>query len=477
MNPIIVIGLVSVVTAAYDGLEKQAALAALHADMLARQHAAHTTYVSGVIEEKQHVIISNNGPQPAELIQVRAYDDASALLNTWEMSYELQALQDFNMSSATMPTPPSALTGSALETSLDNGDYYRGVTSAGSLFEIVLASSSGTETPDGTYGPVSSMPLTGGGTPTTHVGRTIYSYHFADSAGTYCNESRGVYPYSKWTTHDVYDAPFYTGFSLGYTTPVPSGTASWNFWLEERPYPRIASWPLCSGGTPSPSDLTLERELPSGELVVKRPLVLANYNVNLARSVAGTFTMPSDGDVMLRVEVPVTATTTAHYDGAHTSTGTDRNCRPANHDGYDYLTPIQQRAINQWETGLGASALTAAIDAERNGSPAGSFDMSDIRPVGDTSANVQFSTVNVQASGGRWTCDVVLNGQLDGSWSHTGVLVGLLEFQASEGDVIDVDGTVRLRYTPPSVSGAAVDNTYARLELGDTAVSIGIKPP
>ena len=116
MNPIVVVGLVSVVVAGmyavYDGLEKQAELAALHADMLARQHAEHTVFVHGEIDDGgTDIILVNHGPQAADLVQIRAYNASladSPLIGTWEVSYELPPLGRFNLTDASAPPPAPA---------------------------------------------------------------------------------------------------------------------------------------------------------------------------------------------------------------------------------------------------------------------------------------------------------------------------------------------------------------------------------
>lgn len=480
MNPIIVIGLVSVVTiglySTYDGLEKQADLAALHADMLARAHASHTVFVSGeVLDGGENIILENSGAQPVELVQIRAYDSGGNLiLPTWEMSYELPPLAKFNLTEAT-PAAPAALRGSVLSTSLGNDDTYRGVTSGGSIFEIEHVIPPNTP-PPGTFGHMSAMPLTGSGGSRSHNGVTIYDYHLGDSPSI-CQQSHSGGAYTKWTQYRVYDGYFHTGTTLGGVTPVPSGTnTSWYFWYDE-PYPhRISSWPLCGAQTPSPSDLEFERLHGSSGIVVKKPYILANHNIHLSLPVSGNFVAQSDGRKLLHVEIPVTATSSVNYAGAHTSRGENQICHTGSADGDKYFTVVQQQLIRQWESGLGASDITSSISVRNNGAPAGSFGMSDVGAVGDLSVDVQYALENQVASGGSWHCDVVLDSQLDGSWSHTGTLTGLLDINAMTGDRITFSGTVRLSYTPPTVTHAAPQTSYATLELGDAIVTVGTAP-
>ena len=484
MNPIIVIGLVSVVTAGmygmYDGLDKQAELAALHADMLARQHAAHTTYVSGVMEEKQHVIISNNGPQPAELIQVRAYDDTSTLTDTWEMSYVLPPLQEFNMSSATMPTPPSDLTGSALENSLDNDNYYRGVTSAGSIFEIVLAPSSGTSTPDGAY-PMSAMPLNVGGSgSTSHAGGiSVVSYYYANTPID-CDQLY-VVPGNSYTIYREFvsiHSPAYSTSTSGPGTPWPAGTPTWYELTTIGTGSDRSSVPACStftsGLSTVPSNIT---PFPGHTDVYHETLWTSGTTVNINLRVDGDFTSPSDGDMLLRVMVPVSTHTSASYDGSNQLMFINQMCQTSDND----VVPFENTAENTfslWESSLGSPILTPSFGVRANGASAGNFDMSDIVLVGGAVADNRNFVFDMWADGGGWDCTMTLTADVDGSWSHAGVLVGMMTINnVAAGDIIEVDGTARLRYTPPTVANAAVDTTNARLEVGDAVIAVGITPP
>lgn len=483
MNPIIVIGLVSVVTAGmygmYDGLDKQAELAALHADMLARQHAAHTTYVSGVMEEKQHVIISNNGPQPAELIQVRAYDDTSTLTDTWEMSYVLPPLQEFNMSSAVMPAPPSDLTGSALENSLDNDNYYRGVTSAGAIFDIVLAPSSGTNTPDNTYGPMATMPLNGGGGSASHVGGiTAVNYHYAEPT-IECHANPTLFGAPAYRIHQLtFIHSAYSTSTTGPGTPQPTSPVWYDLSAGTFTHGEHDPDRLCSSYTIGLSPiLSGMAPLPGYNNVYHETLWTSGTTVNLSLPLDSDFTAPSDGRMLLRVEVPVSASTSASYDGSSQLMFVNQLCLDAHDYPVSQFETTVENTVSRWESALGAPTLTPVFNARINGSPSGSFDMSDVVPVGGSVAANRNHVFDKWADGGGWDCTMTLTADIDGSWSLAGILVGLLEVPVANGDVVDVDGTVRLRYTPPSVAGAAVDTTNARLELGDAVITMGILPP
>ena len=486
MNPIIVIGLVSVVTAgmyaAYDGLERQAALAALHADMLARQHAAHTTYVSGVIEEKRHVIISNNGPQAAELIQIRAYDNASALLNTWEMSYVLPPLRDFNVSSATAPAPPSNLTGSALEDSLDDGDYYRGVTSAGSIFEIERASG-GTETPDGAYA-MSAMPLTGGGGSASHAGGVVTTAYYYAHPPVDCD-----YHYVKPGVSRTYyvelvliNSPAYATSTSGPGTPLPTGTQTWYAETAVGTGSDRSGVPACStykvGLSAVPPGTNPQ---PGYGNVYNRTLSTTGTAVSLSLPVSGKFTAASDGDMLLRVEVPITAEASIHADGSTQLSNV--NLTPTSCHGFvgdsRYVQTDQNlaRTTSSWGSDFGSPIINGIAKIRVNGAPADTVNLPNIKLVGDTRlTNINFAT-QTGSSGGYSTCIISMTADIDGSWRHAGILTGGLAVNAAEGDVIEIDGTVSLGYAPPSVSGAAVDTTNARLELGDAVIVMGTLPP
>ncbi|MCE2498968.1 MAG: hypothetical protein J4F28_08315 [Nitrosopumilaceae archaeon] len=483
MNPIIVIGLVSVVTAGmyatYDGLEKQAALAALHADML-----AHTTYVSGTIEEKQHVIISNNGPQPAELIQVRAYDDTSALIDTWDMSYVLPPLQEFNMSSATMPAPPSDLTGSALENSLDNDNYYRGVTSAGAIFDIVLAPSSGTSTPDHAYGPMATMPLGGGGGTATHVSGQPYNvaYHYAS------------YPFRCWDNLDVWggrmitivwDTPYRVSSDGNPGTPFPVGSSTWYHKTVNWHHPPMNAL-LCNtitpGLTPIPTNIT---PLVGYNNVYTNVLSVTGFPISISLPLSGNLVAPLDGDMLLRVDIPVNAEVDARYTATesfqckHLWNSDSRMTSCTCIEGFASHMEAALRPLN--DAASRPSDLEATIGIKKNGVPAGTIVLEGT-PISSVDNRMSITSTNPtvcwQGACPYWgTCTTNMNGPIQGEFAYGEMLSGLVEIQVSAGDSITLSGDVELTYSSPSTLSGSADSTYGVIELGDAILSVGTQPP
>ena len=489
MNPIIVIGLVSVVTAGlygtYDGLEKQAELASLHADMLSRQHAANSVFVNGeTADGGQNIIILNDGPQSAELVQVRAYaggGGAPVLLGTWEMSYELAPLSTFNLTDAT-PPPPADLRGAVLKTSVDAGETYRGVTSSGSIFEIEHVIPPLTP-PPGTFGHMSAMPLTGGGGSTSHTGGlSVTSYYYATSPVD-CDQLY-VIPGTSYTRYlefvSIYGSPYSTTTG-GPGTPTPAGSPAWYELTStgstgsDRPHVPACST-FTTGLSTVPSYLT---PYPGYSNVYHEVLWTSGTSYNLNLPLSGGFDVASDGNIILHVEVPVTVTARAAYDG---NTLVQFNQNIGHCDNFNNLrgpSHLYSPHLDRWGSPPGAPSLTASMRVEKNGANAGSMGMSGTSSGldGETSiSNRNFAFDSYVVPGFHNNCYWRLTADADSDWSHNGVLVGQLTTSATAGDRIDFTGTVRLNYAPPTVADATVDTTYGSLELGDAIVTVGTAP-
>ena len=502
MNPIVVIGLVSVVVAGmygvYDGLEKQAELAALHADMLARQHAEHSVFVHGEVQDDgTNIIFVNNGPQPAELVQVRAYDtsvEPAPLVNTWQVSYELPPLGRFNLTdaSAPLPPPPSALTGTTLKNALDADTSYRGVTSAGGIFEITYDPSSAIITPDGAFGPMSAIEFDRGSGSRSHAGGvTTVAYYYSDPSIT-CKTRYAVAGTSYTKYYDfiaVYNQPYSvstTGPGPTYTHQ-PAGSASWDYFVFDRTGSDMTSILHCSNygtvidGIPGPQQNESPQNFPTyitqhstyGN-VFYRTLSTTSTTVNLSLPLDGEFTAPADGEFLIRVDAPVSATTSASYDGSDQLMFVNNVClSQADYPPIDYET-VTENTVSQWKSSLGSPALTSSLNVRINGVSAGSLGLSDVVLTDSSGVGGRNYVFDRWADGGGWDCTLTLTADVDGSWLHGGTLAGWMTVNVLDGDLVEIDGTVRLRYTPPSVTDATIDTTGARLELDDPLFTVGL---
>ena len=477
MNPIVVIGLVSVVVAGmystYDGLEKQAEIAALHADMLARQHAEHSVFVHGEIDDGKHIILINDGPQAAELVQVRAYDasvDDPPLLGTWQVSYELPPLGRFNLSAATTPAPPPDLTGTTLETSLDADTSYRGVTSAGGIFEIEYVPPTQPSI-DGAYGNVAVYAQ--GSSRHTASNPPQYDFHHGERPSAFPCRWSG----SEWYRYDVYDQPFYTGTSVGSWAGFPVGNPTWVFWM---PTTYSGASP-CTSPTPgndptNPANLqkvtigvgtTGAFQVPASS---SSPGFQATHTVNSI-----TADVPYDGDVLIRVLAPVSGTVTASYDGYSTSvTCQDSyvNSQGTNPSltGCSCMTMGSDDVTSQlasWQSSVSAPSITASLPVRLNGASVGTFTLYTATPVAVLEPEAELTRTNAAIGG---TCTYRLEADIDAFWKYDASLSGTLSTTVSEGDQISIgSGNVRLSY----IHGGSASSASGVLDVGDMIVTVG----
>ncbi len=322
-----------------------------------------------------------------------------------------------------------------------------------------------------------TMRLTGGGNSTTYGGGvSTVAYYFANSPQT-CKTSYAK-PGASWhNRHDfvsIHDQPYRTS-TAGPGTPQSAGNLTWyDLSSGTRITGSHTSIPYCStltnGKTQVPADVT---PLPGRSNVYHRTLSTTSTMVSLSLPLSGEFVAPSNGSMLLRVEVNVTATTRVHYDGSRVMHFLNQVCTGP--DRWQLTPHNEQVVVSLWEL-LGSPSLTSAISVRNNGAPAGSFSMSDIGTVGGASVGPRILTYDVWADGGGWDCTWTLTADIDGRWSHTGVLSGLLTVNATDGDRFTFDGTVRLQYTPPSVASATVQTSGATVELGDAIVTVGRLP-
>lgn len=322
-----------------------------------------------------------------------------------------------------------------------------------------------------------AIPLVGSGNSTTYGGGvSTVAYHYANDPVT-C-KTLFAKPGASWhNRHDfvsIYDQPYRTS-TAGPGTPQPAGNLTWYDMSGGTKITRSHTHiPYCStliiGKTQVPADVI---QLPGHSNAYHRTLSTTSTTVNLSLPLSGEFVAQSNGSMPLRIEVNVTATARVHYDGSRVMHFLNQVCTGP--DRWEITPHDEQAVVNQWKS-LGGPSLTPTVNVRNNGASAGSFNMSDTNMVGGASVGPRTLTYDVWADGGGWDCTWTLTADVDGRWSHTGMLSGLLTVDATDGDRITFDGTIGLRYTPPSVASATVQTSGATLELGDATVTVGRLP-
>ena len=392
MNPIVIIGLVAVITsgiyATYDGLQKQAELAALHADMLSRQHAAQSVFLAGSVvisgdsdSNQTDIIITNNGMQPATLIQLRMYNTSmtdglagassagTGLLSVWHVDYELPPLRSINLTNTPLGTNNPELSGYQLrETFLADASVsgyrviFRGVTSGGGIFDIDDSAFGTAMLRQDLDNRLLSLGNTGGngsgladaftnlailvpdgGFNSQRGAGTTYEYHYIEYGDrckkgkpTTTSRSWEIAPFVWYNLYYVYDKPYLRTESKNpppYPRPFAVGDPSWWFWEQGGAAPTDRDLPnQCHVKFPTlvPGTNNFPGGRYDGPGVHKwyRVASLADYNVSPSvpisqsgSAVVGNLTAPADGTIMIRVEAPVTARATGAFDGKIEHTG------------------------------------------------------------------------------------------------------------------------------------------------------------
>ncbi len=472
MNPIIVIGMVSLITAGlygiYAGIEQQAELGEVQRSMLALTHASSPGMVEAEYTKRGHIIITNNWQQGnADVIQFRKYAQDNTLDSVWTVNHTVLPLHTKNLT--VLPLDLSDALKAAKNSTAD-GSRYKGVTSQGVVFPVKPAivqqqpvvitptpPSLPPQTPPTTPPGDGNTVLLGGGSSSQSDTDQSASYHYAES-NYWCNHKS-----SKMTKWSLYDQPFQTGPGGLTETPVPKGAASWYVWQKQEPIDRQQK-PFCGGDYNRP--VSFNPNNPQGLVrlqanVWKTP---PSYPITAAFDKSGVYTVKQGGASKMFVEVPVSGSVSATYDFVNYFT----ERKTYNFDDCDYTlgTPVVQNALQARKDGVGMPTFKLVVD----GLPVPSF-------LGPTTIEAAHPTVtsvvnNPQFSTMEYThhCVHTLTGTVSASWTYGTTISGITHvFNARNGQNLDVDLAFRLEYTPDSAAGdvksTSTDMTASHIKL------------
>ena len=480
MNPIIVIGMVSLITLGlygiYAGLEQQAELGEIQRDMLERAGAsgpsASSPHVRGEIHDGAHVVITNNIAKDVTVIQFRGYENGT-LSGAWHVNYTVPAYRAQNLTDTPLPGGMAAL--------LDDEDYtFRGVTAQGAVFTIDRAAPPLAQgVPENSFGHVAVMSLDGGSA-SQRGADTVIAYHHSDSS-IFCKVlyvKPGESWYTKWEKHIIYDTPFLVSDSgLGGAPPRPAGSPAWYYWeAGEKIKPgRHHQYEPCSNfghdpGAPAyPAGIAQLQGHPDVFQMVRSN---ADYDVRVTFPISGSVTAPYAGKMAIRVETPYAGTAGAAYDfgadfrcvdsGAHSTSPCD--CLSEFHDTVD-------DRLKSWEDAMPRPAFSAFVRVQNGGHTVQSVPLGTAAPAESFARDVELARTGFETY--YYNCLYRLTGDIEAAWAYGGQLDGWLEADVKAGDVITVDGRLSMSYSPGGFSGGAPASSRVGVDVGDTILTVG----
>ena len=487
LNPIVVIGMTALIVfglyGIYSGLEQQAELGEIQRRMLASASGAGGgAAVRGEIHAPSgSLVIMNDGPEPARVIQFRAYQQHDTALPpvTWAVSYMVGPYQTAELSSAA-GAGVAALPPSLAAALPDRVLTFKGVTAQGAVFPVERPPAEAAA-PPGSYGSVAVFEG-GGGSASQGGADAQAAYHYSVNTG-WCKIYRGGYILVE--IRNIDQRPFLiSSTGLGGVAPTPMGGPSWADWISHGPPARQTDYEFC-GGSPclgcAISGLAPDvAPLPGREDVYWRQLSGADHRLDLSVPVSvGAFESPYDGRMAVRVEAPTSWVVQASYELDERDF--PRHC-PARstHGGENYCECLDASAPEVAEAGreLLASISTPTYSGSvtvENAAVAASSVVSI--PAGVRAAESvdydPYLTAAPDCSSTPCRCDYTLHGTADFTWSLSGGGLdgwsGLIPVRA--GDDITVLGQVGVSYRPGGYGTA--EGSYGRLDVGDATITVG----
>ncbi len=480
MNPVIVIGMASLITLGlygiYAGLEQQAELGEIQRDMLERAAgasgpSASSPHVYGEIHDGAHVVITNNIARDVTVIQFRSYENGT-LSDAWHVNHTVPAYRTQNLTGAQLPGGMAALLG-------DEDHTFRGVTARGAVFAVERAAPPPPEAPANSFGHVAVMSLDGGSA-SQRGAHTVIAYHHSDSSIS-CKipyVKPGESWHTRWEKHIIYDRPFLVSDGgLGGATPRPAGSPVWHYWEageKLRPghhhlYEPCSSFGHDPGAPAYPADILPLQGHPG---VFQMVWSNADYDVSVTFPISGSVTAPYAGKMAIRVETPYTGTAGAAYDfdagfrcidtGAHSTSPCD--CLSEFHDTVD-------DRLKSWEDGMPRPAFSASVRVQNDGRTVQSVPLGTGAPAESFARDVELARTGFDTY--YYNCLYRLTGGIDAAWTYGGQLDGWLEADVEAGDVITVDGRISLSYSPRGFSGGAPASSHVGVDVGDTILTVG----
>jgi len=487
MNPIVVIGMVSLIALGlygiYSGLAQQAELGEIQRDMLERAGESNPSlspsHVRGEIHDGAHVILTNNVARDVDVIQFRGYENGT-LSGAWHVNYTVRAYQTQNLTGAPGGGGgPPPLPGGMAALLNDEDHSFRGVTARGVIFTVERAAPSHDDAPANTFGYVAVMDLDGGSASQRGAG-TVIAYHHSDSSA-YCKVlfvKPGESWHTRWEKHIIYDSPFLVSDSgIGGATPRPAGSPAWHYWEEGdrlRPGQHHLYEPCANlGHDPDalahPADVAPLQGHPGVFQVVRSG---ADYDVGVTFPISGSMTVPYAGKMAIRVETPYTGRAGAAYgfdsefrctdNGAHSTSPCD--CLSEFHDTVD-------DRLTAWEAGMPRPSFSASVQVQNGGVTVQSVPLGAGAPAESLARDVELARTGFDTY--YYNCVYRLTGGIEAAWTYGGQLDGWLEADVEAGDVITVDGEISVSYSTGGFSDGAPSSSHVRVDVGDTILTVG----
>lgn len=480
MNPIIVIGMVSLITLGlygiYAGLEQQAELGEIQRDMLERVAgasgpSASSSHVYGEIHDGAHVVITNNIARDVTVIQFRSYESGT-LSDAWHVNYTVPAYRAQNLTGTQLPGGMAALLG-------DEDYAFRGVTAQGAVFTIERAAPPPPGVPANSFGHVAVMSLDGGSA-SQRGADTVIAYHHSDSS-ILCKVpyvKPGESWYTRWEKHIIYDGPFLVSDSgLGGATPRPAGSPVWHYWeAGEKIKPgRHHQYEPCSnfGHDPAapayPAGIAPLQGHPDVFQLVRSD---ADYDVGVVFPISGSVTAPYAGKMAIRVEAPYAGEAGASYDFGADFRCTDNGAHSTNPcDCLSEFHDVVDDRLTSWEDSMPRPAFSASVRVQNGGQTVQSVPLKTGAPAESFARDVELTRTGFETY--YYNCLYRLTGDIEAAWTYGGQLDGWLEADVEAGDVITVDGRISMSYSPGGFAGGMPASSRVGVDVGDTILTVG----
>ncbi|MDE0525740.1 MAG: hypothetical protein OXI27_03980 [Thaumarchaeota archaeon] len=487
MNPIIVIGMVSLIALGlygiYAGLAQQAELGEIQRDMLERAGVSgpsSSSHIRGEIHDGAHVILTSNVARDIVVIQFRGYENGT-LSGAWHVNYTVRAYQTQNLTGGagggTDPPPP--LPGDMTALLGDEDHTFRGVTAQGAIFAIGRAAPSETSAPADTFGHVAVMGIDGGSASQSGAG-TVIAYHHSDSS-ILCKvlfAKPGESWHTRWEKHIIYDAPFLVSDGgIGGATPGPAGSPAWYYWEEgeklkpgrHKIYDHCSNFGHDTRALARPANIAPLQGHPGVFQTVRSS---ADYNVGVTFPISGNVTAPYAGKMAVRVETPLAWSAGAGYDfdavfrcvdtSAHTTNPCD--CLSEFHDTVD-------DRLTAWEERMPRPSFSASVRVQNGGQTVQSAPPGAGAPAESLVRDVELARTGFDTY--YYNCVYRLTGNIEAAWSYGGRLDGWLETDVEAGDVITVNGQISVSYGPGGFADGTPSSSRVGVDVGDTILTVG----
>ncbi len=479
MNPIIVIGMVSMIALGlygiHAGLAQQAELGEIQRDMLERAGAsdpsASSPHVRGEIHDGAHVVITNNIAKDVTVIQLRGYENGT-LSDAWHVNYTVPAYRAQNLTDTPLPGGMAALLG-------DEDYAFRGVTAQGAVFAIERAAPPAPAAPANSFGHVAVMSLDGGSA-SQRGADTVIAYHHSDSS-IYCKvlfSKPGESWYARWEKHIIYNGPFLVSDGgLGGATPRPAGSPVWHYWeAGEKIKPgRHHQYEPCSSfghdpGAPAyPAGIIPLQGHPGVFQLVRSD---ADYDVGVVFPISGSVTAPYTGKMAIRVETTYAGAAGAAYDfdadfrctdnRAHSTSPCD--CLSEFHDTVD-------DRLRSWEETMPRPTFSAFVRVQNDGRTVQSASLGTGAPAESFARDVELARTGFETY--YYNCLYRLTGDIEAAWTYGGQLDGWLEADVEAGDVVTIDGKMSMSYSPDGFADGMPASSHVGVDVGDTILTVG----